>query len=253
MPSIKPAIGIMQKPGPLPRRAFTLIELLVVIVTIAVLVGLALPTLSTTKEKGKRVVSFNNTRQIVLAAHLYANDFHEALPYCGAGLPPLYTNAWCFKYEPSAAEPYQLGKGQVLPYLTASNVFHCPAERTNDFLFSTRIVKITTYLWETTSCGGSGGKPYGPGIWNNGSGLKLSAFRADGVLQIEPNEDDPNCWNDGAVEFHEDETMHHNQGGVVGCYGGSAEWMKFRDWKLEQNAFPSRINCNPNAADGKGQ
>jgi len=74
----------------------------------------------------------------------------------------------------------------------------------------------------------------GGGIWNNGVGLKLSAFRPDGILQIEPAESDPNCWNDGAVEYLEDETTLHNKGGVVGCYGGSAEWIEFSAWNTNK-------------------
>ncbi len=249
----QPATAKVQGSRFSPRRAFTLIELLVVIAVIAILAGLLLPTLAKAKEKGKRIVSINNTKQIVLAAHLYAHEYNDTLPYCGAGLPPPYPDAWCFNYGPPGPDFYHLGGGQVFPYLTTSNVFRCPSDRTNDSLFGSRVIKMITYIWETTSCGGSGGKPYGGGIWNNGAGLKLSAFRGDGILQMEPNEATPMSWNDGAVDYYEDETLHHNQGGIIGCYGGSAEWMKFSTWKLEQNAFPSRINCNPNASDGKGQ
>jgi prepilin-type N-terminal cleavage/methylation domain-containing protein len=75
------------------RRAFTLIELLVVIEIIAILASWLLPVLSRAQEQGRRVVSVNNLRQILLSAHLYAEDFNDTLPYCGAGLPPPYANA----------------------------------------------------------------------------------------------------------------------------------------------------------------
>ena len=138
-------------------------------------------------------------------------------------------------------------------HLRSAIVFRCPADRTNDAAFAGRIVKGTTYVWETTSCGGAGGKPIGGGIWNNGSGLKLRLFRCDGILTIEPEESRSILWNDGAVDYIEDETSHHNKGGVIGCYGGSAERMPFAVWKQQQSTFPSRLNCSPNAADGRGQ
>ena len=198
-------------------------------------------------------MSVNNTRQILLSAHLYANDFNDVLPYCGAGLPPPYPNAWCFTYGPPGPDLYHLEGAQVFPYLKSPAVFRCPADFTNNANFASRVIKTTTYVWETTSCGGAGGKPLGGGIWNNGLGLKLERFRADGILTMEPDASRPLGWNDGAVDYYEDETTHHNNGGVIGCYGGSAERMRFRDWKKEQSTLPSRLNCNPNATDGKGQ
>jgi type II secretory pathway pseudopilin PulG len=242
--------------APPPRRirfaAFTLVELLVVTLVVSMLIMLMLPTLMAAKERGKLVVSLNNTRQILLAAHLYAADFNDSLPYHGGGCPPFYKSSWCFAYD-NASATYEPERGQVYPYLARSAVFHCPADRTNNMEFDQRVLKFTTYIWETTSSGGFGQLPWGRGPYNGGNGLKLSLFRADGILQFEPSESAPREWNDGADDYWEDETLHHNQGGVVGCYGGSAQWMQFSAWKLEQNTFPSRINCNPNAPDGKGQ
>ncbi len=67
----------MQSP---PRRGFTLIELLVVIAIIAILAAILFPVFAQVREKGRITVCNSNVRQLLLAAHMYAQDYDEILP-----------------------------------------------------------------------------------------------------------------------------------------------------------------------------
>lgn len=62
------------------RCAFTLIELLVVIAVIALLIGIMLPALSSSKNRARALVCQTRLRQLAQFTAIYNNDFNDQMP-----------------------------------------------------------------------------------------------------------------------------------------------------------------------------
>ena len=110
------------------RHGFTLVEMLATVAIIAILVIVCLPYLSTGKLKAKDARCIMNLRQLGLAQHLYASDFHDRFVYSGHGwwVTPL------LEY-PILLRPY-LGS-------RSTNYLQCPAETGTPFNFLLAAIK----------------------------------------------------------------------------------------------------------------
>jgi len=99
------------------RRGFTLIELLVVIAIIAILAGLLLPALATSKEQAKKTRCFNNCRQLLIGCMLYVGDQRGYLPHGSMSAPG------------RNAKGYLTWDELVLPYGGITNLLVCTSHK----------------------------------------------------------------------------------------------------------------------------
>lgn len=104
------------------RRAFTLVELLVVIGIIALLISILLPALGRAKETAKRIKCLSNLRQMVVSAHLYANEFRGFYPPAQWNDKPGVKQEWDFALENGVIVPGLLWRGR-----TSMGVQQCPS------------------------------------------------------------------------------------------------------------------------------
>jgi prepilin-type N-terminal cleavage/methylation domain-containing protein/prepilin-type processing-associated H-X9-DG protein len=129
-------MNCLKRPISARRSGFTLIELLVVIAIIAILAGLLLPALSKAKVRAQGIGCMNNTKQLMMAWRMYAEDNSDTLPFgyaTGANAPYVWVPGILDDATPSAADNWNyettIKKSILWQYCGKSvGIFHCPAD-----------------------------------------------------------------------------------------------------------------------------
>jgi len=152
--------------------AFTLIELLVVIAIIAILAAMILPALGKAKTKAQGIQCMNNSKQLMVAWRLYAEDNREELPYAYATVTPAKFYAWV-----PSGPPYDLDylnhstqgnwdydvtirKSPIWPYCgNAVGIWHCPADTSYGINKAGQRVPRTRSMSMSNWVGGNGDSP----------------------------------------------------------------------------------------------
>ncbi len=106
------------------RRGFTLIELLVVIAIIAILAAILFPVFAQAREKARQTTCVSNTKQLLLSALMYQQDWEEKFHR-------LLVGSRNFNNDPNGPDQAFGAEDALMPYVKNRGIFSCPSDNVN--------------------------------------------------------------------------------------------------------------------------
>jgi prepilin-type N-terminal cleavage/methylation domain-containing protein len=246
------------------ETAFTLIELLVVVAIIGILAGLFLPALHQAKAKGQGIVCLNNSRQLILAWVMYADDHDDRLVSnigSDSSHPIVITNwddNWVnnimtWELDPGNTNTAFVAQAKLTAYAGRSTaLYHCPADhvlsgvqRRAGWVARVRSVSMNAMV------GDAGPSMDGAVNRNNPEYkqfLKLSDMASPTSIFVFLDEH-PDSINDGYFLNKPDDSewLH-----LPASYHNGAAGLSFADVHAEMHTWHQRRTHPPNRPDAAG-
>lgn len=238
--------------------AFTLTELLVTILIIALVAAWLMPLLDRAKNQSAKAADLNNLHQILAAAHLYAGDYKESLPWPNwdyGGAMPDHTARAGWLYTPDLAAEgtnvFDSRTSLLWDALRAGKLLLCPLDRpdqpyySSDGQLSYRHQQLSSYIMNGAVIG------FRSGFHSNAPAVKITRMLPADSLLFEGDDREAFSFNDGSSWPTEGISLRHLNGGVLASIDGSSGYVRGGAWASEvQYPGKNRLWCYPETADG---